>query len=430
MLRRTDRLSRTPSSGDRGEFERDRDRILYSAQFRRLGGVTQVTSPVELHSFHNRLTHSLEVAQIARRTAERLLRRDTSGSLTDYLHPDVCEAAALAHDLGHPPFGHNGELVLDRLAVTPSSVGGPCDPSGYEGNAQSLRILTKLAKHSVDYEGLNLTAATLRASIKYPWVRGPEGKEHEKFGAFPTERPLLDQLFDGLKPRAQTLEAQIMDLADDVAFSVHDLYDFITAGVIPLREIVGITGAELRQLLAQDKKAGECSDEAFENVVLNLATLPVTDIRTASRFSSDLVAGLKEWVSTNITRFTDTELSVEFQDDLPELKVSPEAGSEIIILKALTKYFVISSPALAVRQAGEAAILGKLYEVLLNDAVTASPALLSEEAKARLQVGNGPVRVVLDIISHMTDAQAIGLHHKLTGQSLASILDLTTPSLF
>ncbi|RYG15870.1 dNTP triphosphohydrolase [bacterium] len=138
-------LSSTRQEDARSEFQRDRDRILYSAQFRRLSGVTQVTSPAELHSFHNRLTHTLEVAQIARRIAERLLKLSVVSP--SELDPDVCEAAALTHDLGHPPFGHNGEKTLDAAARgrDPECVLPITDDDGYEGNAQSLRIVTKLA---------------------------------------------------------------------------------------------------------------------------------------------------------------------------------------------------------------------------------------------------------------------------------------------
>lgn len=430
MLSRTDRLYAEGQGDDRSSFGRDRDRILYCAQFRRLSGVTQVTSPVELHTFHNRLTHSLEVAQIARRTAERLLRRKGAKDYREDLDPDVCEAAALAHDLGHPPFGHNGEVVLDQLAQdTEKSLGGP-ERDGYEGNAQSLRILTKLAKRTDEHEGLNLTAATLRASIKYPWVRATSGKEYEKFGAFQTEKTVLDQLFQGLPPKTQTLEAQIMDWADDVAFSVHDLYDFILAGVIPLNWVSTVEQSQLKELLCNDKKAKAASDDAYSNVTQFLNRIPNVDVRVASRFSSGLVAHLKAWVSTQITRFTDLGLDVDLSGSYPSLAFEVDIEDEVSILKALTKHFVIASPALGVRQVGEAAVLKGLYTILLSDAHDPHPRLMSAESRKRMDDGVSKPRVVLDIISSMTDAQAQALHQKLTGQMIASILDMTTPSLF
>jgi dGTPase len=177
--------SESPPPGEtRTAGQRDRDRIQYTPELRRLGGVTQVVGAVEGHVFHNRLTHTLEVAQIARRLAERL--RATQAELVAAhggIDPEVCEAAALAHDLGHPPFGHIAEKELDRLATDAG------DTDGFEGNAQSFRILTKLAAHRDRYTGLDLTRATLNAVLKYPWRRGdePAGKDPEKFGAYRTE---------------------------------------------------------------------------------------------------------------------------------------------------------------------------------------------------------------------------------------------------
>lgn len=430
VLLRDDRLFPEIGGDDRSSFARDRDRILYCAQFRRLSGVTQVTSPLELHTFHNRLTHSLEVAQIARRTAERLLKRKGAKDYRELLDADVCEAAALAHDLGHPPFGHNGETVLDQLAQETGRNSGGHEKDGYEGNAQSLRILTKLAKRTHEHDGLNLTVATLRASIKYPWVRAASGSKHKKFGAFQTEKEELDKLFDGMPAEEQTLEAQIMDWADDVAFSVHDLYDFILAGVIPLSWVSTVDASHLKELLAGDEKARSAADDAYSNVAQFLNRIPNVDVRVASRFSSSLVAHLKAWVSTQITRFTDLGLSVVLTGSNPHMSFGVNMEDEVAILKGLTKHFVISSPALGVRQAGEEAVLRSLYSILLDDANKAHSRLLSAESKERISDSVSKPRVVLDVISSMTDAQALALHQKLTGQTVASILDMTTPSLF
>lgn len=423
--RATRLLEELAGEDTRGPFQRDRDRILYCAQFRRLSGVTQVTSPSELHSFHNRLTHTLEVAQIARRIAERFLAADSS--LGTELDPDVCEAAALIHDLGHPPFGHNGEVTLDSLAR--GRDGGykleQPDEDGYEGNAQSLRIVTKLAVRSAVGEGLNLTAATLRASIKYPWLRGTTGKKQRKFGAFGTEAEILHRLYAGLAPESRPLEAQIMDWADDVAYSVHDLYDFALAGIIPLHQLKLASGKELRSLLPVSLE--KVRDAAFESVVASLRLLPSPNLATASRFSSQLVGDLKNWVSTQITRFTSLELSVTGKPGLRQLVTLGSVEDEVAILKAITYRYAIGSPALAVRQKGERSILRALFEILVEDAL-GQQRLMSDEARARLEREQAPVRAVLDTISSMTDAQASSLYQKLSGISLASVLDVTTPS--
>ncbi|MBI3401543.1 MAG: dNTP triphosphohydrolase [Acidobacteria bacterium] len=183
---RLDRFHVEPKKKDERPLgRRDRDRLLYSSAFRRLAGVTQVVGPFEGHIFHNRLTHTIEVAQIARSLAENLVRRqrrlahDLGG-----IDPDVVEAAALAHDLGHPPFGHVAETQLDALVKHAG------DPDGFEGNAQSFRIVVWLAAHRSRYRGLNLCRATLNAILKYPYfrARSKKSKRYKKFGVYRTER--------------------------------------------------------------------------------------------------------------------------------------------------------------------------------------------------------------------------------------------------
>jgi dGTPase len=194
----------------------------------RLVEVTQVISPDEGHLFHNRLTHSLKVAQVARRIAERVLKLQRQVADSVGIDPDVTEAAALGHDLGHPPFGHLAEEILNDLATK----SGLAD--GFEGNAQSFRIVTRLALRSRDSDGLNLTCATLNALLKYPWLRG-EGPDTHKWGAYESER----EFFHWARSRdtsdcRKTAEAEIMDWADDVTYAVHDMSDFFRAGLIPL----------------------------------------------------------------------------------------------------------------------------------------------------------------------------------------------------
>jgi dGTPase len=205
-------------------FRVDRDRIVTSPFFARLGGVTQVISPGGSGLLvHNRLTHSLKVAQVARAIAERLAADERYGVLLDKLggcDPDAVEAAALAHDLGHPPFGHLGERVLDRLAREQLGL-----PDGFEGNAQSYRIVTSTEIRG-ETIGLDLTAATRAAMLKYPWTRrgpvhlmdpAPRGAGSAKFGAYVTELADVHQArapFAGrIADWQQTVEASVMDTA-------------------------------------------------------------------------------------------------------------------------------------------------------------------------------------------------------------------------
>jgi dGTPase len=256
-------LDKPPNT--RSEAQRDRDRILYAAAFRRLADVTQVVSASEGPVFHNRLTHSLEVAQFGRRLAEKLVKDNyLAAEAVGGIDPDVVEAACLAHDIGHPPFGHVAEQELEEL-VTKAGV-----MSGFEGNAQSFRIVTKLAPHPPSPAGLNLTHATLNALLKYPWLRSTPGSAPLKWGAYdnefqqirfaregsiPTdalakeweqakkitgERDLVHAELEWAKNNSflqnqlKCPEAKLMDWADDVTYAVHDAVDFYCAGLIPL----------------------------------------------------------------------------------------------------------------------------------------------------------------------------------------------------
>jgi len=217
-------------SEERDEYERDYSRLIQSPAFRRLQGKSQVFGAGTGDYYRTRLTHSLEVSQIAREVARRLgkqysfLDKKEHPGLT--LDPAVVEIAALAHDLGHPPFGHKGEEVLNHLLL--QEYGIP-----YEGNAQNFRILMFLEKRAGSGSGLDLTAATLLAINKYPFGLGEPGRLK---GLYNTEWSEIEQLRHlwNMPSGCSTLEAQLMDLCDDIAYSTHDIEDGIRAGKIQM----------------------------------------------------------------------------------------------------------------------------------------------------------------------------------------------------
>jgi dGTPase len=429
---RTERYHTGDRKDQRSDSQRDRDRVLYCSAFRRLAEVTQVVSAAEGHSFHNRLTHTLKVAQIARRLAEKLAddhpkeAQEIGGP-----DPDIAETAALAHDLGHPPFGHIAEKELARLAAAAG------EEERFEGNAQSFRIVTKLAVRTDTYPGLNLTAASLCAILKYPWFRATAGDHVEKWGVYHSEKAEFDYARTQLSVSGSTrsVEAEIMDWADDIAYSVFDVDDFYRAGLIPLDRIFSdkaererfLEGAlfRLRRLKKPDP---DSIVAAFEALIENM---PPRTLRGSFEGTNDQRAFLRQWTSFLVARYVGAiQLRVPTAADPRTVTITAGYKHEVEILKQLCWHYVIENPRLLTQQAGERRVIRSLFELFLDRAEKRDFDIfphpfrgILNDLKSRDATRPELVRPVIDMISSMTENQAIRLYQRLYGFNLGSIYD-------
>ena len=368
--------------------------MLHSAALRRLAAKTQVVG-VGVHDFpRTRLTHSLECAQVGRELAEEL------GA-----DPDAVDAACLAHDLGHPPFGHNGEAALDEAAQ-------PC--GGFEGNAQSLRVLTRL-EAKVEGAGLNLTRAVLDGATKYPWPRRGDGDP--KYGVYPDDLPTFGWVRAGAEGERRCVEAQIMDWADDVAYSVHDLEDGIVAGHVPLAALADAGEQELLVALAGRHYSGAPSD-VLGAALQRLLALPMWP--RGHDGSQRSLAGLKKLTSELIARFSYAAVAATRAQvgDEPltryaaDLVVPADARAECALLKAVTAHYVMF-------RAGAQRVRDEERDLILTLVDR-----LSQRAPDALEVALRPsydaapddaarLRVVVDQVASLTDTSARQWHERL-----------------
>jgi dGTPase len=442
LASREERRFDKPKDG-RTEFQRDRDRILYSTAFRRLAEVTQVVGAGEGHVFHNRLTHSLEVAQFARRLAERLLREQSDLANGCGLSPDVAEAAGLAHDIGHPPFGHVGEEELDRFVTEEAKV-----PDGFESNAQSLRVITRLAVNDslARGKGLCLTRGTQDAILKYPWFRQTSGLKHRKWSVFQTEK---DEFNWVRKPRPQgdeetSLEAAIMDWADDVTFAVHDALDFYCAGRIPLDRLASSKDDSERKRFLEDvftwhDRIGaaipELEQSALEQAFID--SMEYFQLDQPYQGTTRERGEVRTFSANRIARYIghETPQTVILEPSKAyggvTLKVVEQFRKEVMMLKELVWHYVIRNPSLATQQYGTRAIISNLcrvfYDALEHGNLAMLPFSVRDEIAESQQDGKInkelAVRHVVDLVAGMTEQQAISLHSRFTGNSIGSILD-------
>jgi dGTPase len=400
-------VTEAPKSRARTPFERDRARLVHSSALRRLGAKTQVLGPSSDDFVRTRLTHSLEVAQIGREIGKAL-----------GCDPDVVDTACLAHDLGHPPFGHNGERALASLA---KGIGG------FEGNAQTLRLLTRLEPKVVAPDGravgLNLTRASLDASVKYPWFAGegplsPGGLPTNKFGVYADDAPVFTWLRQGAPAGRKCLEAQVMDLADDISYSVHDVEDAVVGGRLDLRvltidqeraRVVAAVDAWYGDLVTADQlvaamdrlnAAGLWAD-GFDGSRGALAMLKDATSQLIGRFAGAAHAATRErYGSGPLTRYA------------ADLVVPRETQAEILVLKGLAVAYVMAPRELEPLYHRQREILEDLVRVMSERAPLAlEPPFAADWALAADDAAR--LRVVIDQVASLTDVSAAQMHARL-----------------
>ncbi len=399
-------VAEPPKRPGRTEFQRDRARVLHSSALRRLAAKTQVVRAGSGDFPRTRLTHSLECAQIGRELGAAL-----------GCDPDLTDAACLAHDLGHPPFGHNGESALAALA----DVGGVLACGGFEGNAQSLRLLTRL-EPKVAGAGLNLTRATLDAALKYPWLneaRLPSAPA--KYGAYESDAAAFEWIRTDVPGRRRCLEAQVMDWADDVAYSVHDMEDGLHAGLIAMKDLTdpaeradvsavalthycqpswAVTAAELKSVFAEFIRL-DCWQFSFDGGPASLAA--------AKNLTSELVGRLCQAAQEGTRAAAGPRPLSRYDADLV---VPRRQLLECALLKAMAAHYVMSRRGVAAQQARERDLITELADAIVRGA----PATLDPVYQPAWDGAAGDEqrhRVIIDQLASLTDTSALAWHKRM-----------------
>ena len=381
----------------RTEFMRDRARVIHSAALRRLAAKTQVAVPWENDFARTRLSHSLECAQIGRELGESL------GA-----DPDLQDTACLSHDLGHPPFGHNGEEALAEIAK---------DFGGFEGNAQSFRLLVRLEAKTVDAHGvsigLNLTRASLDGATKYPWTRSQNPR---KFGVYDEDVETFNWMRSGAPLDKKCIEAQIMDWSDDCAYSVHDLEDAIFNNQISVKNFESDL-AQIYNVMTHDY-GSDATEQEVTDAHLRLATLSAWPHYYDGTHRS--LARLKDSTSQLIGRFV---LAAEVETRRvhgegplsrysADLEIPREQKIEVDFLKALAGHYLINAAHSQDRYAKQQVIIVELVEMLTQCAPRELDSIFVK-AWDEATDETARMRVIIDQVAALTDPGAYSLHARL-----------------
>ena len=392
-------VTELPKRHGRRAFARDKARVLHSAGLRRLSAKTQVMSAGADDFPRTRLTHTLEVAQIGRELGDAL-----------GCDPDLVETACLVHDLGHPPFGHNGEEALHKASL---------DIGGFEGNAQTFRLLTRLESKTIRDGrslGLNLTRATLDAATKYPWAF--DGK-NPKFGFYEEDKEIFDWVRLNAKSQTKVFEAQVMDIADDIAYSVHDIEDAIYGQHFsPLaldsepefKEVVKLAATEYASEINEDNLNKALNSLIKQSWWVKSFTATQVDMAALKNMTSHLIGKFTEEIEQATKAGNKAENFTRYNANLI---VPLETKAQIAVLKAVVNLFVMQRKGAAENYAKEQDLILNIVEGLQNNPQKLDPqfkhqfdnAGSSKEAK----------RAVIDQVASLTDSSARRLAQEFVG---------------
>lgn len=407
-LRDVERYYPEHHRSERDNFARDRARVLHSAAWRRLAAKTQVLSPASPADFaRNRLTHSLEVSQVGRELATNLK-----------LNPDLVDTACLTHDLGHPPFGHNGERALNDWA---EGIGG------FEGNAQTLRILVRLEPKVIDEHGtsfgLNLTRASIDASCKYPWTLDspvPDPGGRLKFGVYPDDEPVFEWMRDGAPDRVRCIEAEVMDLSDDIAYSVHDFEDAVVNGYLSPARLSDPAEHEALVSSIQAWVGYDFSRDELDEALYQLTKLPLW-LKSFDASRHDL-ARLKNLTSELIGRFARAATAAT-REAYPvasmaryqaHVVVPRSVETEVAVLKGIIGAAVVSIDGRKPIYKEQRKVLKRLATALWNEGGHALDPVFSADFRAATD-DVARKRVIVDQVASLTDATALAWHRRFVG---------------
>ena len=392
-------VTELPKRHGRRAFARDKARVLHSAGLRRLSAKTQVMSAGADDFPRTRLTHTLEVAQIGRELGDAL-----------GCDPDLVETACLVHDLGHPPFGHNGEEALHKASL---------DIGGFEGNAQTFRLLTRLESKTIREGrslGLNLTRATLDAATKYPWAF--DGK-NPKFGFYEEDKEIFDWVRLNAKSQTKVFEAQVMDIADDIAYSVHDIEDAIYGQHFsPLaldsepefKEVVKLAATEYASEINEDNLNKALNSLIKQSWWVKSFTATQVDMAALKNMTSHLIGKFTEEIEQATKAGNKAENFTRYNANLI---VPLETKAQIAVLKAVVNLFVM-------QRKGAAENYAKEQDLILNivDGLQNNPQKLDPQFKHQFENAGSSKeakRAVIDQVASLTDSSARRLAQEFVG---------------